>query len=126
MTAVNNAGDHVGTGKFVENIKLIGFILFLFLPFTQVNSLALDNRCMTSRQRLKETPQDMTRTELFNPLATDEAHLNFNTSSPLRSMVDAGTLERSTAGPMTATKLTAISTHRETPIKSTRVALLTN
>lgn len=82
----------------------------------KVNSLALDSRCMTARHRLKETPQDMTRTELFNPLATDEAHLNFKT----------GTLERSATRPMTVTKHTMINTLPETPIKSARVPLLTN
>lgn len=92
----------------------------------KVNSLALDNRCMTSRQKLKETPQDMTRTELFNLIITDDAHLNFKTPTPMRSMVDAGTLERSVTGPLTVTKQTTINTLPASPLKSARVPLLTN
>lgn len=92
----------------------------------QVNSLALDNRCMTSRQKLKETPQDMTRTELFNPKATDEAHLNFKTSSPMATMVDAATLERAVTGPMTASRMTPINTLPASAIKSVRTPLITN
>lgn len=88
--------------------------------------MALDNRCMTSRQKLKETPQDMTRAELFNPNTTDEAHLNFKTLSPMATMVDTATLERAVIGPKTASRMTPVSTLPQSAMKGARTPLLTN
>ena len=91
-----------------------------------MNSLALDNRCMSSRQKLKETPQDMTRTELFNYTTTNEAHLNLKTPSPMTTMVDTATLERAVTGPMTASRMTPVNTLPQSAMKSARTPLLTN
>ncbi len=81
---------------------------------------------MTSRQKLKETPQDMTRTELFNAIATNEAHLNLKSPSAMATMVDTGTLERAVTGPMTASRMTPINTLPQSALKSARTPLLTN
>ena len=100
-----------------------GWLSAKLIFLLQVNSLALDNRCMTSRQKLKETPQDMTRAELFT---TDEAHLNFKTSSPMATMVDTATLERAVIGPKTASRMTPVSTLPQSAMKGARTPLLTN
>ena len=81
---------------------------------------------MTSRQKLKETPQDMTRTELFNTNTTNEAHLNFKTSSPMATMVDTAALERAVTGPKTASRMTPVSTIPQSAMKGARTPLLTN
>lgn len=81
---------------------------------------------MGSRQKLKETPQDMTRTELFHPTMTDEAHLNFKTSSPMTTMVDTATLERAVTGPLTVTRQTPVNTIPASAMSGARVPLLTN